>query len=94
VTATTGKSMAVSTSGHPMVETYVIPPERRRIVRRCSDYCRSCQRWTRSGGGCPGVSKRNISAIGPYGETRERPLCHSDERAMWEPIVEAATATN
>ena len=75
------RSRPIGTRGQLLAAGITIPPARRVIVDRCSPACRSCQRWTRSGGGCPGVA---------VGRERRRPLCHSEARRYWEPVVEEA----
>ena len=44
----------------------VIPPALRQIVPHCHSGCRTCSRWTRNGGGCPGLaagSRRQASDL-------------------------------
>ena len=46
----------------------IIPPEVRVVVSGCSAACATCEKFTRSGGGCPGVRPRDPAAT---------PVCHS-----------------
>lgn len=66
----------------PKGPKHVIPPERRWTVAGYSRHCPTCGRFTRSGGGCPGLR--------PDGPDVERPLCHEIEmearHAMWDRI--------
>lgn len=43
-----------------------IPLEMRLTVKGFSDFCKTCRRFTRRGGGCPGMA------------AREQPVCHTD----------------
>ena len=49
----------------------IIPPARRLVVPGHSPYCPSCERFTRAGGGCPGVVPRNPQAL---------PVCYVSRR--------------
>jgi len=50
----------------------IIPPEQRAVVAGCSEHCRSCAAFTRSGGSCPGVRNGGAGVLGGAGVSPAR----------------------
>lgn len=65
--------------------TVVIPPSSRVTVDRPSRHCRTCTKFTRSGGGCPGRPVKDETVL---------PLCHAAlHQARIEMLIKAVTVS-